>query len=121
MATRKVLVVAALAAVAASAASPAWSHGRGHHHHGGHVRFGIVLGAPLIHWPHSHYHPYDPRTVVIREEPRTYIEKGDAPDASPSPSSGYWYYCRSADLYYPYTKHCPGGWERVAPQPPGAP
>jgi hypothetical protein len=119
MDARKALAATMLTVMAAAAASPAWADRRGHHHHGGHVRFGIVLGAPLF-WPHHHYQPYYPRTVVIREEPRTYIEKSDAPDASPS-SSGYWYYCRSADMYYPYTQHCPGGWERVAPQPPGAP
>src|SRR5687767_2338567 len=111
-------LVAGAAALLAVAASPAWSHGRGHHHHhhGSRIHFGIVLGAPLL-WPRHHYHSY-PSTVVIREEPKVYIEKGDGGEAAaPAAGGQWWYYCRGADMYYPYTKHCPGGWERVAPQP----
>jgi hypothetical protein len=29
---------------------------------------------------------------------------------------GYWYYCQSLDLYYPYTESCPEPW---VPVPPG--
>jgi hypothetical protein len=101
------------AAVFAASVAPAWAHGRGHH--GGHVRFGLFLGAPLAwHYPPPYYYP---RTIVVPAPP-TYIEQGRAPDAAP-PATAYWYYCREADAYYPYVKHCPGGWERVLPQPPG--
>jgi hypothetical protein len=102
-------------AVMAAAAGTAWAHGRGHH--GGQVRFGLYLGAPLV-W---HYAPpvyYYPRTVVVPAAPPTYIERGASPEESAPPQS-YWYYCRGADGYYPYVKHCPGGWERVLPHPPG--
>jgi hypothetical protein len=30
----------------------------------------------------------------------------------------YWYFCPSANGYYPYVKECPGGWQQVMPQPP---
>ncbi|OGA24768.1 MAG: hypothetical protein A3I01_10345 [Betaproteobacteria bacterium RIFCSPLOWO2_02_FULL_65_24] len=106
---------AIMLAAAAMAAAPAWAHG-GRHHGGGHVRFGVVVGAPLVwHYPPPYY--YYPRTVVVPSPP-TYIERGPAPEAAP-PAQAYWYYCRGADAYYPYVKHCPGGWERVLPQPPG--
>ena len=30
----------------------------------------------------------------------------------------YWYYCQASHRYYPYVKHCPGGWMKVVPHPP---
>ncbi len=30
---------------------------------------------------------------------------------------GTWYYCAESKTYYPYVKECPGGWQRVTPQP----
>jgi len=110
----------AAATLLAAASSPAWSHGRGHHHHHHRsgVHFGIMLGAPL--WPAYGYgygYPAYPRPVVIREEPQVYIEKGNGEAGAPPAGGQSWYYCRSSEMYYPYTKHCPGGWERVAPQP----
>jgi hypothetical protein len=115
--------LAALAVAAATAMSPAAArggggggHGHGHgHFHRGHVgaHIGIVIGAPLVAWPvYRHYYP---APVVIREEPRVYIEKADAPEAAPA--QGTWYYCRSSEMYYPYTQACPGGWEAVPAQP----
>lgn len=31
-----------------------------------------------------------------------------------------YYFCRSANAYYPQVQSCAGGWEQVAPKPPGA-
>ena len=36
-----------------------------------------------------------------------------APPAYPAPSPGIWYFCRSAQAYYPYVPQCPEGWQAV--------
>ncbi|HEX6827505.1 MAG TPA: hypothetical protein VF104_00845 [Burkholderiales bacterium] len=98
--------------------------------------FGVVVGVPLgWGWPwYGGYYPpyyggyYGPYgypgygyypPAAVSTSPPVYVERG-TPDAGAdqyqSPS-GYWYYCRDANGYYPYVKQCPGGWERVAPTP----
>lgn len=102
---------AVLLGAAASAPAFAW-------HHGG-VRFGVVIGAPFYPWyypPYYYYPPYPP-VVAAPAAPPSYIEQGGAQSAPPRTS--YWYYCAESKTYYPYVKECPGGWQRVAPQPPG--
>jgi hypothetical protein len=37
-----------------------------------------------------------------------YIEQAD---------QTYWYYCQSADVYYPYVTECASGWMLVLPPP----
>jgi len=114
--------VLALGVVAASGqvlARDGWHGGGGRHGGGGHVRFGVTIGVPLF-WPNYYYGPpayayYYPPTAVVPASPPTYIEQG-APSATPSQS--YWYFCAGSNAYYPYVKHCPGGWQRVDPQPP---
>lgn len=95
----------------------ALAHGHGH---GPRVRFGVFVGAPLF-WPwyypapYYYYPPYPP-VVTVPSAPTTYIEQGSGEPAAQS--QGYWYYCADANAYYPYVKQCPGGWQRVVPQPP---
>ena len=37
-------------------------------------------------------------------------------DPFPAPSvPQYWYYCASANAYYPYVAQCPEGWQTVVP------
>ncbi len=93
---------------------------RGGHRHG-RVHFGFHIGVP-IGWPYWHYPPpyyyphyYEPRVVVVPAAPTTYIERESAPEV---PAPHYWHWCADSNAYYPYVKHCPGGWQRVAPQPP---
>jgi hypothetical protein len=87
-----------------------------------HVRLGVSVGVPLYtdpYYPGPYYYPYynaPPRIVVVPTAPPTYIERGDA--EREAPASAYWYYCAESKAYYPYVKHCPGGWQRVTPQPP---
>ena len=38
------------------------------------------------------------------------------PPSVAAPSTGYWYYCASANAYYPYVAQCPEGWTQVMPQ-----
>jgi len=119
--SKPLLTMAALMAMAASV--PAWAdHG---HYHGG-ARVGVVIGAPgywhyrdpYFYPPYPYPYPYYsyPPVVVTPAEPPTYIEQAPAAQ-SQAPASNDWYYCRKPDGYYPYVKQCPGGWQRVAPQP----
>lgn len=103
------------------AVEPAFAWRGGHRGHSG-VRLGIVIGAPIVGWhafyPRPYYYPayypayYPP--VVVQPQPSVYIEQ-----QAPQPAANYWYYCAGSRAYYPYVKECPGGWQRVAPQPQG--
>lgn len=126
-----VLTTALAGAVAADSALA-----RGHFVHA-RVGVGISIGVPLYYgpryyapapyyYPPAYYYPapayYPP---VVRPAPQTYIEQSPnevalppAPQASSSPSQGWWYYCAGSKSYYPYVKSCAGAWERVSPTPP---
>lgn len=93
------------------------------------TRVGIYIGVPLVgfgyhafypppyYYPPYYYHPpYYPAPVVVQQQPTVYVEQ-PTPQVQPQPPAGYWYYCADARAYYPYVKECPGGWQRVAPQP----
>ena len=95
---------------------------------GGHVHFGVVVGpvwGPWYYPPTYYYPPYYPPVVVERQVPQVYIEQPQMEPPPPAPTAApqvnYWYFCASAKGYYPYVKECPGGWQRVLPQPPGQP
>jgi hypothetical protein len=62
---------------------------------------------------------YAPPVVVVPSEPRVYVEP-NAPAAQAAPAQ-WWYWCPSANGYYPYVSTCSEGWQRVAPQPPQGP
>lgn len=91
--------------------------------HRGHGHFGVFIGpGPWFMAPPFGYYPppypyYYPPVVVTPPAPPTYIEQdeGQAQQARPS---GYWYYCYQPKGYYPYVKQCPGGWQKVSPEPP---
>ncbi len=90
---------------------------RHHQRHGGGVSLGVFVGPGFFYSPPPYY--YQPRVVVVpAPSPVYYIERvGEQPAASLP--QGYWYYCGESKTYYPYIKECPGGWQPVAPQPPG--
>ena len=93
-------------------------HGGGHfggHRGGGHVFFG--LGYWPWYYPPYYYPPYYyyPSTGVGPSSTPLYVEQGDEQAA---PQSAYWYYCANSQGYYPYVAQCPGGWQRVRPEPP---
>ena len=75
-------------------------------------------------WGYSGYYYappyyYYPQAGAVPAESLVYIERGDA-SSPPEQSQGYWWYCcPDAKAYYPYVKHCAGGWQRVSPTPPG--
>ncbi len=94
-------------------------------HHGPNVRFGVMLGGPGW-WGPGYYQPYyyppyyypPAYYPPLPSSPPVYIEQGAAQPAPAAQPQGYWYYCAGANGYYPYVKDCPGGWQRVSPQPP---
>jgi len=117
---RKFTLVFGLATLGATLAQPALAHGHGH----GRVVVGIGFGGPY--WggrgwgyPGPYYYPYSyPYPAYVPSQPATYIQQEVAPAAPASATpQGYWYYCSDAQAYYPYVKECPGGWQRVSPQP----
>ena len=107
----------------ATACVPALARGYGHGHGHSGVRFGVYVGPgwygpayPYYYYPPPYYYypPYYP--PVAPAAPVTYVEQGVAQPA-PALAPGYWYYCDGTKAYYPYVKECPGGWQRVSPQP----
>jgi len=76
--------------------------------------FGVFIGVPIWQpfYPAPYY--YYPPVAVAPSSPPVYIEQGNAQAAE----SNYWYYCTNPEGYYPYVKQCPGGWQKVVPQPP---
>lgn len=102
-------------------------HGEGHWrgHEGGRLHLGFYFGSPFYgprYYPAPYYYPpaYYPPVVVVPASPPVYIEQSNAQPA-PGPATSqqnWWYYCTDSRTYYPYVKDCPGGWQRVAPQPP---
>jgi hypothetical protein len=106
---KAVLILSAvLTGAMASAPALAWHNGR--------VHFGVFIGGPFYPWYYPPYYYYPP-VVTVPVAPPTYVEQGSA-HAAP-PQSAYWYYCAESKTYYPYVKECPGGWQRVTPQPTG--
>lgn len=118
MRVMKILMAACAVALGLLAvAEPAQAHGR--------WRGGVVLhfGYPgPYYWAPRYWYPppvyYDPPPVVVvppaPPPPPVYVERDD--EVAPSPAQ-WWYWCPSAKGYYPYVKECPGGWQRVPPQP----
>jgi len=115
MTTLKATLSLVVFVLGASASVPALAW-----HHGSHTStsVGVFVGAPAFWYPPYYYPPYYPPVVAVPSSPPTYIEREDAQEAPAPTQSNWWYYCASAQAYFPYVKECPAGWQRVAPQPP---
>jgi hypothetical protein len=102
--------------LAAGGAGSAWADR-------GHVHFGVSIGpywGPMYYPAPYYYPPYYAPIVVERPSPQVvYIEQSPpAPVAAAAvPPANNWYYCAATKSYYPYTKECPGGWQKVSPRP----
>ena len=120
---KKSALVAVALLLFAGASAPALADRHWHDRDGGHVHFGLYFGAPLgwndWYYPPAYYPPYYyyPPRVVVPASPPVYVEQ-PSPQAAPDAQQYWWYYCPDSKTYYPYVKQCPGGWQRVAPQPP---
>ena len=119
----KLLIVLLL--LGATGVSNAGGRHGGHRSHG---HFSVIVGPYWgPYWGPRYYPPYYAPIVVERSAPLVYIEQQPALLAPPPSASGiatpsnYWYYCAPAAGYYPYVKECPGGWQKVLPQPSGQP
>jgi hypothetical protein len=100
----------------------------GPRHGGGHFSGNIWIGPGWGYWdpffypyypyPYPAYRYYDAPTVVVPQEPQEYITQEPQKDEG---ETGYWYYCRKPEGYYPYVERCPSGWMKVVPNttPPG--
>ncbi|MGH7312490.1 MAG: hypothetical protein ACREJV_04900 [Candidatus Rokuibacteriota bacterium] len=85
-------------------------------HHRPHFRSKVFVGVGVglgsawwWGWPGYYPYPAYAAPVVIQQSPPVYIQQ-DTP-AEPY----YWYYCESAQAYYPYVQQCPNGWMKVVP------
>jgi len=111
-------------ALSGAAVADRGGHWHGHGGHGGwHGSYGFYFGLPLYgpsYYPAPYYYPpyYYPPSVVVPSSPPVYIEQGSTQAAPGSSQQNWWYYCADSKTYYPYVKQCPGGWQRVEPQPP---
>ncbi|HEY8117867.1 MAG TPA: hypothetical protein VIE91_01370 [Methylophilaceae bacterium] len=93
----------------------------------GHVGIGFYFGPGAYYghpyYPYAYPYPYYAYPPVIvtpaPQAPPLYIEQGtQAPEQSASRQDYYWYHCDKPEGYYPYIKACPGGWQKVLPDPP---
>jgi hypothetical protein len=118
------IAAAALAAIIAGFSGSTWAdhhgggwHGGGGHgewHHGGWHHHGGIFIGPTFLWP-GFYDPFFyPPVPEITQPPPVYIERGDG-NPPPATADRYWYYCDTANAYYPYVTQCPGGWKAVPP------
>ena len=107
----KILMVV-LAVAMAGMASTASAHGL-------RPRIGVHIGGPVwgpMWYPSPYYYP--PQVIVVPPpQPMVYIEQAQEPASASDAGQQYWYFCKSAQGYYPYVKECPGGWQKVLPQP----
>jgi len=112
---KAIKLIFALLLLATAGIGTAWAD------HHGHVHFGVMIGpvwGPWYYPPPPYYYPPYYAPVVV-QQPQVYVEQAPAPAAAPpAPATNYWYYCAASKSYYPYVKTCPGGWQKVAPQPP---
>lgn len=98
---------------------------RNHAHR--HARIGVTIGLPPATWnyqapgfyyPYGYSYRYSYPPAILLASPPVYIEQNAASPGTDEQTGYWWYYCQSAQGYYPYVTECPQGWQRVAPQPP---
>ena len=66
-------------------------------------------GPPYPYW-------YYPRYYVVAPPPPVIVETPPPVYVQPEPPQGYWYYCPSAQAYYPNVQTCPEAWTQVPPR-----
>ena len=89
---------------------------RGYGYHG-HYRRPSVVVVPRVIVPFRPYWPLYAYPPVVVAPPPVYVQPAPPVATAPPPAPQYWYYCDSAQAYYPYVQQCPGGWRPVVPTP----
>lgn len=87
-----------------------WRHGR----HEGRLGWWWVVGGLWYFYPAPVYPYPDPYVPPVVVNP-------PAPVLVEPPPAQKWYFCTSANAYYPYVSSCPEGWKEVAATPNPAP
>ncbi|MEI7431423.1 MAG: hypothetical protein WCL27_13295 [Betaproteobacteria bacterium] len=54
-----------------------------------------------------------PPAEAYAEQPRSPQQQEFPPSPGTKPSGGTWYFCNSANTYYPYLSTCPEGWQTI--------
>src|SRR5262249_50826062 len=69
---------------------------------------------PYWGYPPPYYYP-PPAVVIEQQQPTMYVEQPQpqAPPPPPSAPPANWYYCSSAQGYYPNVQSCPEPWIKV--------
>jgi len=96
-----------------------WYHGR----HGGQFGWWWLAAGVWYFYPAPVYpypDPYMPPVTVINEQPPVVVapQTNEPAQAQPHQAPQSWYYCNSAQGYYPYVPSCPEGWRTVPATPP---
>lgn len=73
-----------------------------------HAWHGRGWGPPHPYWHYPRYYVVAPPPVVV-ESPPVWVQPEPAPQA-------HWYYCPSAQTYYPNVQTCPEAWVKVPPR-----
>lgn len=96
---------------------------RGHWYHGDHdgrlgwwwIAAGIWYFYPQPVYPYPD--PYAPPVLVT--PPVVVVPPAATAPPEPPAAPEFWYYCESANAYYPYVATCPEAWKKVPAKPPG--
>ena len=101
------LGVAAVLTLGLAATAAAEAHPRGR------VHLGLWVGGPLWWggWPYAYGYPYAPERTVVVQTPAEPVV------VAPAQQSHTWYYCRDAQMYYPYVTTCASPWQEVPATP----
>jgi hypothetical protein len=106
----KIVTLAAVLATGTVSTAPAEAHPR--------ARVNVWLGGPLW-WP-GYWGPYPyvvERPVVVQAPAEPLVVQPSA-----AQQAQVWYYCRDAQMYYPYVSSCASPWQEVPATPaPAAP
>ncbi len=103
-----------------------WQGGRWHHgRHDGRLGWWWIAAGMWYFYPRPVYpypDPYTPAVTVINQRPVVVVPPQTAPvQVQPQRAAQLWYYCESAQGYYPYVPNCAEGWRAVPAQTPAAP
>ena len=81
----------------------------------------VYYGGVPYYYADDVYYVQQPSGYQVVAPPPDQTATMPGEGAPPAAASGSWYYCRSANGYYPYVSQCPEGWKTVPASPPPAP